>query len=568
MSLEWAHCSEYAGLQDAILRFREAQVGFDAASEALEVAEEGYRAALAREDPVRVADARAARDDATDAANAASETLLDALETLGEAELVALAAAETIVGDTSVDGDARYAAQAAVEAYAAASDAARHVASGDTARGVDTDAYRQAYPQAEAAAWATAGDDRAAADLRVGAARDRLATAEAAAAAADEAVAHAEDSVRDHRETLRAVTDNATRLIKTVRDEVESAAAPALAEARKPIEEQIRRLEMILAISGAWWLRDRAESVAHQAAFEDGSRYYLDAGGNEPWGSIVGRFLADRAILMADVALSAAVATRLDQLAHEAGLESDIAGYTDDLVSAFVTTWLDAGDIDWANRVDRAIRDDYALMADEAALFVFDRQPSYDTARYQQFVEFVRVAVAESVPAAVAVETATTEERLWAQGSELWEAFAHAQERLSRASIRGRHHPGTDGIAATALREALNGFRNEVMAKAASLRESRTEAPGFSPAEIEDKTNRDERVVTAQANVTQAQNQLDEATAQLDAAQTQARQARSRLEEARRELDRAQNQLDLARPDYRTALAAALLAVGHVAGCR
>ena len=129
---------------------------FDDAGEALDKAEDAYRKALAGDDPVRTADARAERDDALDVFNTASQGLLDALGILGEAELVAVAAAEKIVADVSLDDDTRYAAQAAVEAYAAARDAARHVAFGETIPGLDTAAYRSAYEAAEAAAWATA----------------------------------------------------------------------------------------------------------------------------------------------------------------------------------------------------------------------------------------------------------------------------------------------------------------------------------------------------------------------------------------------------------------------------
>ena len=201
MSLEWSHCSEYAQLQDAIVHFREAQVAFDAAGETLEGADETYREVLAGQDPVRTADARAVRDDARETVNAANRDLSDALEDLAVAELVAAAAARAIVADVSLDDDARYAAQAAVEAYTAASDAAGYVASGEMALSLDTETYRSAFEAAEAAAWATAEDSRATADRLLTATHGRLAAAEAAAATTADAVASAEDYVRENQET-------------------------------------------------------------------------------------------------------------------------------------------------------------------------------------------------------------------------------------------------------------------------------------------------------------------------------------------------------------------------------
>lgn len=207
-------------------------------------------------------------------------------------------------------------------------------------------------------------------------------------------------------------------------------------------------------------------------------------------------------------------------------------------------------------------------MADQAAVVVFDRQDSYDKARYQQFIEAVRKGVAETVPASEAVAAAETEEQLWAEGTDAWEAFTLAQDRLRRASVRGSYHPGTDGIAARALIAALDTLRDDASAKAAALRDTRIEVPGFSPQEITDQVNTDNRVVEARAAVEQAQNNLDEATSHLDDAQDRAQQARSQVEAASLELNGAQKQLDATRPDHTTALAAALLATGHTANCR
>ena len=568
VSIGWPHCSEYAELQDSIIRFREAEVAFDDAGEALDEAEDTYQKALAGDDPVRTADARAERDSALDVFNTASQGLLDALDVLGEAELVAVAAAETIVADVGLDDDTRYAAQAAVEAYAAARDAASHVAYGEATPGLDTAAYRSAYEAAEAAAWATADDSRAGAELAVDTAQKRLNTAEAAAAAATEAVTSAQDSVRQQQNTVTETTKSAARVVNTVRAEVESAAAAARAEARAPIDEQIRILDLIVLIREATEDYGKiGRSAARQAATEDGSRYYLDGGGDEPWGTRVGEFLANQVVWTAFVPLQAALATRLDQLAAEAGLDSDLTRTVDDYLTAWIETWPEAEPIDW-DEVDRAIRDEYAAIADQAALFVFDRQESYDQARYQQFIEAVRKAVAATVPASVAVATAEAEEQLWTQGSDAWEAYTHAQDRLKRASIRGHHHPGTDGIAVDALLAALDMLSNEAMAKAASLRDSRIEAPGFSPQDIANKINTDSRVVEAQAAIEEAQKQLDEVSAQLEETRSGAQQARSEVEEATLELNRAQRQLDITRPDETTALAAALLATGHGADCR
>ena len=569
VSIGWPHCSEYAELQDSIIRFREAEVAFDDAGEALEGAEDTYRKALAGDDPVRTADARAARDDALGVFDTASQGLLDALDVFREAELVAVAAAETLVADVSLDDDTRYAAQAAVEAYAAARDAARHVASGETTPGLDTAAYRSAYKAAEEAAWATADDSRAAAELAVNTAQKRLNTAEEAAAAATEAVASAQDSVRQQQNTLTDAGTSAAGVVNTVRAEVESAAAAARAEARAPIDEQIRVLELIVLIREATEDYGKTgRSAARQAAIEDGSRYYLDAGGDEPWGTRVGELLAKQVVWTAFVPLQAALATRLDQLAAEAGLDSDLTGTVDDYITAWVETWPEAEPYDWSELVDSVIRDDYAAIADQAALFVFDRQESYDQARYRQFIEAVRKAVAETVPASVAVASAEAEEQLWVQGSDAWEAYTRAQDRLKRASVRGLHHPGTDGIAVDAHLAALDTLRNQAMAKAASLRDSRIEAPGFSPQDIANKINTDRRVVEVQTAVEQAQNQLDDAAAQLEETQNRARQARSEVQEATLELNHAHKQLDATRPNETTAHAAALLATGHSADCR
>lgn len=569
VSIGWPHCSEYAELQDAIIRFRDAEVAFEDASEALDEAEGTYQKALAAEDPVRTADARAERDDALDALNTTSRGLLDALDVLTQAELVAVAAAETIVADVSLDDDTRYTAQAAVEAYAAARDAARYVASGETTPGLDTAAYRPAYEAAEAAAWATADDSRATAELVLAAAQQRVDTAEAAALAATQAVASAEESVRREHNTLSDTTKSAAGVVNTVRAEVESAAAAARTEARAPVDEQVRVLELIVSIREATGeYGEIGRPASSQAAIEDGSRYYLDAGGDEPWGTLVGELLAGKAGQMAFAPLLAALATRVHRLAVEAGLDSDLTRAADDHISALIDTWPEAADFDWSERVDPAISGNYAAIANQAALFVFDRQESYDLARYQQFIEALRKAVAESVPASVAVAAADAEEQLWTQGSDAWEAFTLAQDRLRRASVRGRYHPGTDGIAADALIAALDTLRNEAIAKAAALRDSPVDVPGFSPQEITDKINTDHRVVEAQAAIGQAQNQLDEAVAGLEDAQNQAQQTRTAVEKATLDLYGAQNQLDATRPDHTTALAAALLAIGHIADCR
>ena len=568
VSLGWAHCSEYAELQDAIIGFREAGVSFGNAREALDLAEDTYQKALAGEDPVRTADARAAREDAIGVFNTARQGLQDALDAFRDAELVAVAAAEAIVVDVSLDDEIRYAAQAAVEAYTAARDAARYVASGETTPGPNTAAYRSAYEAAETAAWATADDSRETAELVLAAAQERLNTAEAAAAAAAEAVAFAEEYVGEQQETLTDMTTSAAGVVDTVQAEVEAAAAAAQTEARAPIDEQIRILELIVLIRDAASLGETEESAARQAALKDGSRHYLDAGGDEPWGTRVGELLASQVTPLAAAPLHAALATRLDQLATEAGLDSDLTHTADDFTSALVDAWSDAEDFDWSRRVDRAIRNRYAAMADQAALLVFDRQQTYDQARYQQFIEAVRKAVAETVPASEAVAAAETQEQLWAEGSDPWEAFTSAQDRLRHASVRGSYHPGTDGIAARALLAALDTLRDDASAKAAALRDTRIEVPGYSPQEITDKINTDNRVVEAQTAVEQAQNNLDEATSQLEDAQNRAQQAHSEAENARVQLNDAHKRLDATRPDHSTALAAALLATGHTADCR
>ena len=568
VSVGWPHCSEYGELQDAIIGFRETEVALADAGEALDRSEDLYEQALVGDDPVRTADARAARDDALDVFNTASQGLLDALDVLGEAELAAVAAAETIVADVSLDDDTRYAAQAAIEAYTAARYAARYVSSGVPTAGLDIATYRSAYEAAEAAAWATADESRPAAELATRAAQQHLRTAEAAAVAAEEAVASAQDAVRQEQDTLADATTRAAGVVNTVRAEVEAAAAAARAEARAPIDNQIQTLELIVLIQEAASLGETGKSAAAEAAREDGTRYYLDAGGDEPWATMVGDLLAKQVIWMAAVPLHAALATRLDQLAAEAGLDSDLTRTAGDRISAITKAWADAEHFDWTERVDPAIRDNYAAIADQAALFVFDHQETYQQARYQQFIEALRKAVAEAVPASAAVAAAEAEEQLWTEGSDAWDAYTLAQDGLKRASVRGRHHPGTDGIAARAHLAALDTLRNEATAQATALRDSPVEVPGFSPQEIADKINTDPRVVEAQAAIEEAQNQLDEAAARLEEAQNRAQQTRSDIEEARTALDQARNQLDATRPDHTTALAAALLATGHAADCR
>lgn len=339
VSIGWPHCSEYAQLQDAIIRFRDAEAAFGDAREALDRAEDTYQRALAAQDQVRTADARAARDDALGVFNTTSQGLLDALDSLTEANLVAVAAAEAIVVDVSLDDDTRYAAQAAVEAYAAARDAARYVASGVTTPGANTAAYVSAYEAAETAAWATADDSRATAELVLAAAKERLNTAEATAAAAAEAVAFAEQSVGEQQETLTDATTSAAGVVDTVQAEVEAAAAAARTEAWVPIDEQIRILELIVLIREAASLGETGESAAGQAALKDGSRSYLDAGGDEPWATRVGELLARQVTLLAVAPLQAALAARLDQLATEAGLDSDLTHTADDFISALVDAW-------------------------------------------------------------------------------------------------------------------------------------------------------------------------------------------------------------------------------------
>ncbi|WP_420612975.1 hypothetical protein [Candidatus Spongiisocius sp.] len=133
--------------------------------------------------------------------------------------------------------------------------------------------------------------------------------------------------------------------------------------------------------------------------------------------------------------------------------------------------------------------------------------------------------------------SADGEGQLWVQGSDAWEAYTLAQDRLKRASIRGIHHPGTDGIANDALLAALDTLRNEAMAKAGSLRDSRIEAPGSAP-----KTSRT-RSQTAELSKPRKPSKkhrttLDEAAAQLKEAQNRVQQARSEVEAATLELNR------------------------------
>lgn len=179
---------------------------------------------------------------------------------------------------------------------------------------------------------------------------------------------------------------------------------------------------------------------------------------------------------------------------------------------------------------------------------------SYDKARYQQFIEAVRKAVAERVPASVAVASADGEEQLWVQGSDAWAAYTLTQDRPKRASIRGTHQPGTDGIANDALLAALDTLRNEAMAKAGSLRDSRIEAPGSAP-----KTSRTRSTQTAALSKPRQPSKKHRTGSNKPAPKPRRRPL---------ELNRALRQPDATRPDETTALAAALLATGHGAYCR
>ena len=136
------------------------------------------------------------------------------------------------------------------------------------------------------------------------------------------------------------------------------------------------------------------------------------------------KLLAGQATWIAVVPLQAALATRLDHLAEEAGLDSDLGGSSNDAISAFLEAWPDAEDFDWSERVDSTIRDRFAVIADQAAVFVFESSGNHTTGLGISSSSTRSVLQSRNlVPASKSVAAAQAEERLWGEGSEAWSAF-------------------------------------------------------------------------------------------------------------------------------------------------
>ena len=166
VAARWPHCVDYESLLAAIARLESAESAVEDAQEDLEEAEAAYRAADAAGDDVGRFDADQSR--------------LNALIALEDAELArdgaiigfefasdAVASAEALVADTAADNEARVAGERAIEAYAAAVDAANFATFGRVAVGLGTPAYDAAYESALAAALGEAGTGRVTAEARV-----------------------------------------------------------------------------------------------------------------------------------------------------------------------------------------------------------------------------------------------------------------------------------------------------------------------------------------------------------------------------------------------------------------
>ena len=450
----------------------------------------------------------------------------------------AVASAEALAADATAENEARAAGRRAVEAFAAADDAALFAAYGETSVALGTPVYSAAYESALAAAWAEAGAGRVTAEARVVA-------AEGAAGEATALLEQAGVDLEAALEAAHAAAGRASEAEAAAYADAEKAAAAVLEAA----ESEAAALEAVAAVkAAASWT---AYNAARDSSYDDVLDRIDDQGKTTKRGADV---IAWRVGRDASWAVRAALAARLDALAERAGLAADITAAAQAGLSAWAEAWPRAEDTDWEGRLGQYVH--YKAALDSAAGFVFDRQAIYDDAAYRAAARAVRVAVADSVPSSESVAAAEAEDVHWAEGGAAHRAFVAARDLIAaaRAEQRGRIHPLTDGIARSAYDVALDVLESGALAEAADIR-----ADAASRAVIDIEA--DPRVVEARA----AAGRSDTAAAEAQTAVTRAQDA---LWAAESELAEARSALDAARPAHDHAQRAAWKAVSTEVGCR
>ena len=453
----------------------------------------------------------------------------------------AVASAETLAADPSASDEARAAGLRAVEAFAAADDAALFAAYGETSVSLGTATYSAAYESALAAAWEQAGAGRVTAEARFAAAEN----------AASEASALLEQTSADLESALEASQAAAGRA-----SEAETAAHADAAEAAAAVSEaaelEAAAFEVVAAVVAA--AQGTAYSAARGVAYNAAADNIRIGGASDARRAV--ELIARMAGRDASWAVRAALAVRLDALAERAGLAADITAAAQAGLSAWAEAWPRAEAPDWPRRLDDYVVPSEVARFNRGAEFVFDRQAVYDDAAYRAAARAVRVAVAGSVPSSESVAAAEAEDAHWAEGGAAHRAFVAARDLIAaaRAGQKGRIHPGTDEIASNAYDVALDVLESGALAEAADIR-----ADAASRAVIDIES--DPRVVEARA----AAERSDTAAAE---AQTAAERAQDALWAAESELAEARSALDAARPAHDRAQRAAWQAVATEVGCR
>ena len=545
----WPHCADYDAVLAVIARADSAEPAVQDAKDALEEAGAAYRAADAAGDDVGRFDADVRRLDALIALEDAEAALAEDIRGFESAADSAVASAEALVVDTTAENEERSAGQRAIEAFAAAADAALFAAHGQTSVGLGTPTYDAAYGSALAAVLGEAGTGRVTAEARVAAAES----------AVSEARTLAEEAPGELEAAWDALAEAAAREAEashTAPVDAEQAAADALAEA----DMEAAVMEVIASISVAVGDADdnRADVAFHaarEAAYNE-AEDNLDIRHSSVAQDAAG-WIADMAARDAAYAAQAALVVRLDELAERARFMTNMTAAHEAAMSAWVAAWPLAEDADWLRRLGLSdFYRQYEEELDRGAGLVFDRQPAYDDLAYRAAARAVRSAVAGSVSSSESVAAAEAEAAHWAVDGSAHRAFVAARDRIAtaRAGQRGRIHPGTDQIAWDAYHVALDVLESRALAEAADIR-----ADAASAAVVDIETH--PRVVEARAAVERTETALAEA-------QTAVGRSQDALYEAESDLAEAQSALEATRPSYDRAVRAAWKAVAAEAGCR
>ena len=498
----YPHCSEYAALIEVLDRLEDA-LATENGSQDLSRAQEAYASILP---------------------NVMAET-------------------EEIASDSAQSAAHRESARAALVGYEAARDAAvvasrslnYNLSSGSTE-------YREAFELAYEAAGSLVTEEIAGQQLLVSELTAALGSAEdrysAAVDSLDRAVARYEEEM--------VLAENAS----------EAAYAAALEEAEAQMELEaaaireradsleVRAQEYHSAVSTLRAIADLASPsrrwAAGYPAVDEFIRFTNRAG------------LSDQAVsstIFYNVvaATFAATALRLDAMAADAELSSDIRAAYEAWMEDWVEGWAYANTKAWSG---------YDLED------LFDRADVYFDIGYRESIKAARLAVSESVAAEEAYDAAESEEAEWGPESEARAAFEAAKLRIAAATVRGYEHPGTDGISWNALATQLDILES-------------TAADGVMRAD-----ERRQRLLSQAENLRQQASSLISGTPTVDrppveepdympveSAASAITDADGALSLAHTDLRDAQQALDAIVPDYDSALRAGWRAVAPVIGC-